>query len=84
LHSIFYYSQELAWYDFGPDHPFKPERAQKTLELCRRYGAFDLPGMALKTPPSLDHDTLLLGHSEDYLEVLRRISQGELFEEMFS
>lgn len=84
MHSIFYYSQELAWYDFGPDHPFKPERAQKTLELCRRYGAFDLTRMALKTPPSLDHDTLLLGHSEDYLEVLRRISQGELFQEMFS
>ena len=84
MYSIFYYSQELARYDFGPDHPFKPERAQKALELCRRYGALDLPHMSLKIPPSLKHETLLLAHSESYLEVLRRVSQGEIFEEMFS
>jgi acetoin utilization protein AcuC len=84
LYSIFYYSQELARYDFGPDHPFKPERAQKALELCRRYGVLDLPHMSLKSPPSLKHETLLLAHSESYLEVLRRVSQGEIFKEMFS
>jgi len=54
------------------------------VELCRRYGALDLPHMSLKNPPSLKHETLLLAHSESYLEVLRRVSQGEIFEEMFS
>ena len=84
MHSIFYYSQELARYDFGPDHPFKPERAQKALELCRRYGVLDLPHMALKSPPSIEYDKLLLAHSENYLKALRRVSEGEIFEEMFS
>jgi len=84
LHSIFYYSNELARYDFGPDHPFKPERSQKTLELCHRYGVLDLKHIALKSPPSLEHEKLLFAHSEDYLKALQRVSQGEIFQEMLS
>jgi len=84
LHSIFYYSHELARYDFGPDHPFKPERAQKAFELCHRYGVMDLQHMTVKSPPSLAHEKLLLAHSEDYLETLRRVGQGEIFKEMLS
>jgi len=84
LHSIFYYSDELSRYDFGPDHPFKPERAQKALELCRRYGVLDQPHMILRDPPPLEYEKLVLAHSEDYLEALRRVSQGEIFEEMLS
>jgi acetoin utilization protein AcuC len=84
LHSIFYYSHELAQYDFGPDHPFKPERAQKAFELCRRYGVLDHQGMILKSPPPLEDEKLLLAHSEDYLQALRRVSRGELFKEMLS
>ena len=71
-------------YDFGPDHPFKPERAQKTRELCRRYGVLDLEHITLKDPPPLDPERLLLAHSEDYLEALQRVGQGEVFKEMFS
>ena len=82
MHSIFYYSHELARYDFGPDHPFKPERAHKALELCRRYGVLDQQHMTLKSPSALEHEKLLLAHSQDYLETLRRVGQGEIFEEM--
>lgn len=82
MHSIFYYSNELARYDFGPDHPFKPERAQKTLELCHRYGVLDREYMALKKPPSLTQEKLLLAHSQDYLDVLQRVGKGEIFQEM--
>jgi acetoin utilization protein AcuC len=74
----------MAQYDFGPDHPFKPERAQKAFELCRRYGILDHQGMILKGPPTLDHKKLLLAHTEDYLEALRRVSRGEIFAEMLS
>ena len=84
MRSIFYYSHELARYDFGPDHPFKPERAEKTLDLCRRYGVFDLPHMAVKNPPPLEYEELLLAHSEEYLQALRRVGQGEIFPEMLT
>jgi acetoin utilization protein AcuC len=83
LHSIFYHSRELARYDFGPDHPFKPERSQKTFELCNRYGVLDHQHMALKNPPCLTREKLLLAHSDEYLNILERISAGEIFQEMF-
>lgn len=82
MHSIFYYSHELARYDFGPDHPFKPERVQKAYELCNRYGVLNHPHMTIKSPPLLDKGKLLLAHSEEYLDVLERTSKGELFEGM--
>jgi acetoin utilization protein AcuC len=82
LHSIFYYSHELARYDFGPDHPFKPERAQKAYELCNRYGVLSYPHISLKSPPKLDREKLLLAHSEPYLDALERTSKGELFQGM--
>lgn len=84
MHSIFYYSQELAGYDFGPDHFFKPERAKKTLDLCGRYGLLYHKNMTLKSPHSLQWETLLLGHSKEYLDVLKRVSNGEIFQEILS
>ncbi len=83
MHSIFYYSNDLSCYDFGPDHPFKPERAQKTLNLCRRYGTLFVPNTSVQTPSKLAYEKLLLAHSEEYLDVLQRISKGEIFKEMF-
>jgi len=41
LTSVFIHSHELAKFEFGSDHPFKPERAIKAYELCRRYGVMD-------------------------------------------
>jgi len=72
----------LAQYDFGPDHPFKPERAQKAYELCNRYGVLNHPHISVQSPPALEREKLLLAHSEEYLDVLERISKGELFQDM--
>ncbi|MFW6146873.1 MAG: acetoin utilization protein AcuC [Thermodesulfobacteriota bacterium] len=82
MHSRFYYSQQLARFDFGPDHPFKPERAQKAHELCNRYGVLNHPHITLKSPPVLDKKKLLFAHSQEYLDALKRISEGELFQDM--
>ena len=43
--SIFVHSDEMGRFDFGPDHPFKPERASKTYDLCTRYGVMNYPWM---------------------------------------
>ena len=39
--------------------------------------------MTVKKPPALKREKLLLAHSEEYLEVLRRVGKGEIFQEMF-
>lgn len=54
LGSIFVYSEEMSRFDFGPDHPYKPERASKTYELCTRYGVIDHPWMKTVKPEPLE------------------------------
>ena len=76
--SIFVYSDDLAKFDFGPDHFFKPERAAKTLELCNRYGVMYLPWMDILKPEAIDESLLLLFHETEYLKILKNASNGEV------
>lgn len=76
--SIFVYSDDLAKFDFGPDHFFKPERAAKTLELCNRYGVMYLPWMDVLKPEAIDRSLLSLFHETEYLKILENASNGEV------
>jgi acetoin utilization protein AcuC len=78
LGSIFVYSDETARFDFGPDHPFKPERATKAYDLCNRYGVMNYPWMTLLDPPPAEESLLTLFHEPDYLRILKGASQGEV------
>ncbi|MFC1531781.1 acetoin utilization protein AcuC [Thermodesulfobacteriota bacterium] len=80
--SIFVYSDETAWFDFGPDHPFKPERAAKTYELCNRYGVMHQPWIKILKPASMDESLLTLFHETDYLRLVKKASHGEVSIEM--
>ena len=82
LGSIFVFSDELAWYDFGADHYFKPERAAKTYELCNRYGVINHPWIKILKPESIDKSLLTLFHDDDYLRLLEKASRGEVQIEM--
>lgn len=77
LGSIFVYSDELAWFDFGADHYFKPERAAKTYELCNRYGVMNHEWMRILKPERLDESLLILFHEDEYIRLLKKASQGE-------
>ncbi|MGD9041986.1 MAG: acetoin utilization protein AcuC [Desulfobacteraceae bacterium] len=80
--SIFVYSEELAWFDFGPEHPFKPERANKTYELCTRYGVMNRPWMQTLVPEPIAKRLLMLFHEPDYIHILEEASRGEFRPEM--
>ncbi len=53
MKTIFVYSGEMAQFDFGYDHPYKPERAIKTYDLCTRYGVMNRPWMTILDPRAL-------------------------------
>lgn len=72
----------MGRFDFGPDHPFKPERAIKTHELCSRYGVMDHPWIRQLKPDALDPDLLRLFHEPLYLELLKEASRGRVSLEM--
>lgn len=80
--SIFVYSEQLGRFDFGPDHPFKPERATKTYDLCTRYGVIGYPWMTVLDPEPIGADLLPLFHVPKYLELLSEASRGEVRLEM--
>lgn len=75
--TIFVYSDELAWFDFGADHYFKPERAAKTYELCNRYGVMNHEWMRMLDPERPDESILRLFHEDEYIMLLEKASQGE-------
>ena len=72
----------MGRFDFGPDHPFKPERATKTFDLCARYGVMNHPWMTVFHPEPLDPDLLILFHEPAYLELLEEAARGEVRIEM--
>jgi acetoin utilization protein AcuC len=80
--SVFVYSEEMAWFDFGPEHPFKPERAYKTYELCTRYGVMNQPWMRILDPKPIDRRLLTPFHEANYLRLLEEAGAGEVRLEM--
>jgi len=82
--SLFVYSDEMGRFEFGPDHPFKPERATKTYDLCNRYGVLNYPWMQVLNPEPLDPGLLTLYHEPEYLALLRAASHGNVRLEMLA
>lgn len=82
--SLFVYCDEMGRFEFGPDHPFKPERATKTYDLCNRYGVLNYPWMQVVKPEPLDSGLLTLYHEPEYLALLREASQGNVRIEMLA
>jgi acetoin utilization protein AcuC len=84
LPAYFIYSDEMGRFEFGPDHPFKPERATKTFDLCTRYGVLNYPWMKVVVPKELDRHLLTLFHEPEYLSLLQEASQGNVCLEMLA
>jgi len=74
----------MGWFDFGPDHPFKPERAAKTYDLCNRYGVLNHDWMQVQEPEAIDPALLTLFHEPDYLLLLEEASRGKVRIEMLA
>ena len=74
LPAIFVYDDDYASYRFHDDHPWNPTRLEATHSLARELGL--LPNDRIVRPAMPDLDTLRLGHSEHYIELVRRLSES--------
>lgn len=72
----------MSRFDFGPNHPFKPERAAKTYDLCTRYGVMNHPWMRILEPEALARPLLMLFHEPSYVSLLEEASGGKVRLEM--
>ncbi len=60
-----------------PGHPLRPGRMRDTWEMLHAYQAFDAPNSRIVSPRPPSEDELAMFHSREYIEVVRRLSQGE-------
>jgi acetoin utilization protein AcuC len=82
MRTVFVYSGEMGLFDFGTDHPFKPERAIKTYDLCHRYGLMNHPWMSILDPPPLDPALLTRFHTPALIQAVEKAGRGEFEFEM--
>jgi acetoin utilization protein AcuC len=64
------WDDSLTRYDFGPSHPMAPIRLELTMRLARELGV--LGRLDLAPVPAVDDSLLLLGHSQAYIDAVRR------------
>lgn len=60
-----------------PGHPLRPERLRDTWQMLHAYRAFDAANTRIVPPRPSTIEELLTFHTSEYIEVVRRLSQGE-------
>lgn len=70
----FYYHPEATSYDFGPQHPLRPERLRRTLKLLAAFADVPLVDGGLA-----EVDDVLRVHDEGYVRMIRDLSAGDRF-----
>jgi acetoin utilization protein AcuC len=62
-------------YDFGPQHPLRPERLRRTVELLESFGVQCLD------PGEGNCEDALRVHSTEYVRAVERISSGDMHDQ---
>ncbi|MFQ5856065.1 MAG: acetoin utilization protein AcuC [Anaerolineae bacterium] len=75
--AVFISSPALWEHGHGATHPLKPERLKRTHDLLAAYHAFDPPNSHLIPPPLASDEELCLFHAAEYVDAVRRLSQGD-------
>ncbi len=74
---VFLSSPELWKRGFGPNHPLKPDRLQRTYELLDELGALKAPNVQVIEPRTIEENELALFHTQEYISAVRSLSKGE-------
>jgi len=74
--AVFVHSAPLGRFVLSPEHPFKPERAERTYQLCRQRGLLDGPGVRVEEIDEVEEGLLETFHTPEYLALLRRAESG--------
>jgi acetoin utilization protein AcuC len=69
------WDEELTSYDPGPGHPLRPIRLDLTVDLARRLGVLQRPGVSVAAPVRADDDLLQLVHDPAYIGYVKRAPQ---------
>ncbi len=73
--AAFVYDEQVSRHTLREDHVMRPTRLKYTFELLEAYGAFRDSKLVAPRPASKEE--LLWFHSEEYVEAVRSISNGD-------
>src|SRR6185503_13656065 len=66
------FKPEYAAYDFGPEHPLRPERIHASFDLLGCLGIGPTPDEQLAPPPAT-RDELALVHDRRYIDAVQTL-----------
>jgi acetoin utilization protein AcuC len=73
---VLVFSTQFGRHSYGTNHPLKVERLQLTMDLIGAYGLFDTTETPWVEAQEADEQDLLLIHSPEYLEILKKANTG--------
>ncbi len=73
--AIFYDDSHLE-YDFGSNHPVRPEKLKLTFELMNSLGYFDESDIYVSEPRIAREDELSLFHTQRYIDEVKKFSKS--------
>jgi acetoin utilization protein AcuC len=76
--AFFVYSPEIEKFHYPPSCPFKTERAGKTRQILSSMGLLSGRGVAEHPITPASEEDLLQFHTREYLDVLKRVSRGDI------
>ena len=68
----FVWSEDLANYNFGPQHPMAPIRLELTVRLARELGLFNGSDVDVVRPELASDDLLALVHTREYIAAVQQ------------
>jgi acetoin utilization protein AcuC len=84
MKTAFIYTNAYLDYDYGPTHPLRIIRLKLTYDLIKAYGLLDLPSIQSIPTIKAEEEDLLLFHSEEYLSILKQVSEGHMMSDAYS
>jgi acetoin utilization protein AcuC len=75
---IYIHSEEIEKYKYPDDCPFKTFRAQQTKSILLSLGNYTSKNQMEVSPRFLTEDELLLFHTKEYINRLKKVSEGNL------
>ena len=75
---VLVFSTQFGLHSYGTNHPLKVERLQLTMDLIGAYGLFETTETPWVEAQEADEQDLLLIHSPEYLEILKKANTGHV------
>ena len=74
--TAFVYTERMASYNLGPEHPLRPERLRLAYELASEYGLFGGDSQLVEPEPAEEADILSF-HDPAYVQAVKELGEGK-------